>query len=448
MVNQEKEQLKKDIETFAKTYVAKISHTDIQNDKFSALGVMGNFYSLALENYPDMVTTYNDFVQIIKTTNKEKEEAYKEASNDCYAIFKQNGINYSGKYVSVGDYLYSMPRLYWDANFVDAAQAATRCLIMEMERFLKEDSVKEYLMLKEELQNGQVKFLRKGAVKKRIQELETSDLFVPRYNKLLTNMGAVKRADSQLKTSKALHRYKDALKREDKLKNPNWGTLEDFRKKLNEKASNILGMAYAKLYTDHFEVLKMSSKGAKQKLLELATQDAEYYSKYSIEGVAKNLDKYVAANSIASKLHEQWRDGRKQEDGTYAPRWKVVKDQTFITSAKEMETLPNNIRIVNGAVEQDIANTEFNDLCLDYKIENFEAALVAFELARYKYPREKAGVVGKIIHDKWLERNSWAKGSDLDVEFENLITSEQVKDLIQYEVARERNEKKEKTNLL
>ena len=43
--------------------------------------------------------------------------------------------------------------------------------------------------------------------------------------------------------------------------------------------------------------------------------------------------------------------------------------------------------------------------------------------------------VGAIIHDRWLERNTYAAGGELDVPFAELSKAEQEKDLVQLRIA-------------
>jgi len=104
---------------------------------------------------------------------------------------------------------------------------------------------------------------------------------------------------------------------------------------------------------------------------------------------------------LGSELHNEWRETRKQEDGSYDPRIKTTKDEEWV---KE-----------NGKNEVDIANTSFEDLPKDWQGENRIAAEVAIEEvfkatdANRELDEEFIEDASNIIHEKWLERNGeWA----------------------------------------
>ena len=136
------------------------------------------------------------------------------------------------------------------------------------------------------------------------------------------------------------------------------------------------------------------------------------------------------AEQIASKLHEDWRKTRLTETGVYEPRWKKVKDESFILKL-DLENLPANVRINEGVVEIDIANSTYQQLSADWQAENKAAAEVVAEVLESDkdYSIDE---VGEIIHTEWLKRNDWAKGGELDVPFVDLPKNEQNKDLAQY----------------
>jgi len=48
----------------------------------------------------------------------------------------------------------------------------------------------------------------------------------------------------------------------------------------------------------------------------------------TVEQVDKELEE-LKGLEIGSQLHEDWRKTRLNEDGTYEPRWKKVKDEKF-----------------------------------------------------------------------------------------------------------------------
>jgi len=343
-----------------------------------------------------------------------------------------------------------MADIHYHKYNVTGSIAALNVLISSYEYYKKSnDSVKEYLKLQEKLNSN--KFadrLTSIITKRKMKELEKNNNIVTQFKVLQNNISLIQKAKNDILESKEYQTLLKATETQDNIEKLRKAERENLKKVLNEKATSVLALAYVKLYQDNFELLRMSSVGAQEKLLKLTTQDAEYYSKAAIEKVGKNVDYWLSVENVASQLHQQWREGRKNPDGTYEPRWKKVKDNAFIETVLATKNLPANIKVVDGEVQLDIANTSFDDLCLDYQIENFEAAQIALEVAKIKYTRAEAGKVGKIIHDEWLERNGWAKGSDLDVEFEELIFSEKVKDLIQYEIAKDVVKQEVRTDLI
>lgn len=142
------------------------------------------------------------------------------------------------------------------------------------------------------------------------------------------------------------------------------------------------------------------------------------------------------SDSIAFELHEAWRKPRLQADGTYEPRWKKIKDEVYIERLGKMDKMPAYVRVnENGEHEIDIANACYFQLSEDWKAENKAAAQVVADMIESgkEYTDAEAG---EIIHNAWLERNSWAKDGELGVPFAELPVDEQEKDLVQYRIAK------------
>lgn len=146
---------------------------------------------------------------------------------------------------------------------------------------------------------------------------------------------------------------------------------------------------------------------------------------------AREGAKEAATQELGSKLHDAWRAPRKLEDGSYEPREKQTSDAEWIKK--------------HGTSTVDIANTDFKDLPQDWKQENEDAARVVVELLHkrdvqdLKVKDEDGNYadavidMARVVHDEWLgrENNSWAKGGELDVPFDELPKSEQQKDIDQ-----------------
>lgn len=142
---------------------------------------------------------------------------------------------------------------------------------------------------------------------------------------------------------------------------------------------------------------------------------------------------------VASALHENWRKTRLREDGTYEPRWKPTKGSDFDKKYEGFENLPSHLRrTADGKLEIDIANACFSQLSAAWQEENRAAAEVAVKLVeREKSEGKKIPwlEIGNVIHDAWLERNSWAKDGALGVPFIDLPQNEKDKDINQFLVA-------------
>lgn len=139
------------------------------------------------------------------------------------------------------------------------------------------------------------------------------------------------------------------------------------------------------------------------------------------------------ADDTAFVLHEQWRQNRLREDDTYEPRWKKINDEKFIADLEGNE-LPNYVRKTEAGYEIDIANAYYTQLSADWQNENKAAAEVVTNIIQSgkELSRDE---IGEIIHNAWLERNSWAKDGELGVPFTELPEEEKNKDMLQYDIA-------------
>lgn len=129
------------------------------------------------------------------------------------------------------------------------------------------------------------------------------------------------------------------------------------------------------------------------------------------------------APTVAAEFHEDWRENFLRDQGSRAKRVKTTTDASWIAK--------------RGTDKVDIAHTKFDDLPEDWQKENMEAAkvatnFVANHLDSLGTPQERARVLSAgaaHVHDKWLERNRWAKGGELDVPFDQLPVREELKDM-------------------
>jgi len=117
----------------------------------------------------------------------------------------------------------------------------------------------------------------------------------------------------------------------------------------------------------------------------------------------------ILVSNLWSLLHEEWRKTRLNDDWTYEPRWKKVKDKTFNKEESMLIRLNSDWEF-----EIDIANIDYSDLSNDWKYENKASAEVAiWELLKAvnKWVNINSTdfieEASDIIHTKWLERNDW-----------------------------------------
>ena len=141
--------------------------------------------------------------------------------------------------------------------------------------------------------------------------------------------------------------------------------------------------------------------------------------------LARGIDylnyKRAMIDQIAGALHGIWLSPYLKPDGSYEPRIRTTIDAEWIA--------------VHGTDQVNIANPDFDALPEDWQAENVAAAEVIFRLLEDSNwtlnpaDREHYEYAGKVIHDAWLARNPQAKGGPLDVPFNELPESEQVKDI-------------------
>lgn len=432
-LNNQKEQLKKDVEFFRSEYLEKIKHGE--NDKFDSLYVFGNFYQLAIEANPELAKKFAEYDEKFDKTMSQEQALSLEQDTRSKQIINSYGLSVTTAGLdrdSTNVYLHDEQGLVARCRsdyFNDHGFSADLTMIdhvLKQIGYLSQKTKKKLDALKKLPLTKQMK---SSIVKK----LNSDENLYFRVKDHIEDIMAIKQQLTDL-AKEIEPKSKEVKSQVQQLKQ----TREELKSILDKKSTTILALAYLGMYSRNYEYLRMSKLGAKKQLQELVTEGQEYYANASLNSIADKIDKWITTGKIASALHESWREGRKQADGSYAPRWKKVTDPTFIKKVESMKELPSNIRIVDGKVEQDIANTSFLELCLDYQIENMEAAeLVAEVVSQKEYTADEAGKVGDMIHEKWLERNPWAKGSDLDVDFIDLIKSEKVKDLVQYEIAKE-----------
>ena len=128
----------------------------------------------------------------------------------------------------------------------------------------------------------------------------------------------------------------------------------------------------------------------------------------------------IDATLLAAELHRQWVKKFRATGGV--TRMKSTTDAHWVG--------------LHGTSLVDIANTDFEELPIDWQHENYQSALVAKRLldAANTIPDLNDArtrlALGAVIHEAWLQRNPWAKETSLNEPFGNLPRHEQDKDIM------------------
>lgn len=144
---------------------------------------------------------------------------------------------------------------------------------------------------------------------------------------------------------------------------------------------------------------------------------------------AKAVAVRALAPQVAEELHGKWADSFHAVHGARAKRVKTTTDVTWINA--------------HGTDQVDIAHTKFSDLPSDWQQENLQAAEAVTgyvaehlnDVDKLRISKRARSHAGSHIHDEWLKRNTYAKGTPLDVPFSKLPQEEKDKDLDQLDTA-------------
>lgn len=134
----------------------------------------------------------------------------------------------------------------------------------------------------------------------------------------------------------------------------------------------------------------------------------------------REAEREAMVSELASQLHDEWRASRRQEDGSYEPRIKSTRDESWISA--------------HGTDKVDIANTPFSELPDDWKGENQAAAEVVVGVvfdaidSGQELDDEFIESASSVVHEEWVKRNeAWAP-DELKKPFKELSEEEQEKD--------------------
>lgn len=153
-----------------------------------------------------------------------------------------------------------------------------------------------------------------------------------------------------------------------------------------------------------------------------------------VEKLSSDTKEYFV-QKMGANFHEEWRKGYAANPENVDTDWKV-RPRIKQTKDKEWAEL-------HGTDMVDIYYTPFKDLPLDRKKDNLEAAKVVIDLVYDKIVNgeeitlEMVEEMSSVVHEAWMERNSWEKESrpHLFVPYEELSEEEKAKDRAQVETA-------------
>jgi hypothetical protein len=151
-----------------------------------------------------------------------------------------------------------------------------------------------------------------------------------------------------------------------------------------------------------------------------------------LASAAKDLKKVDAPKladtkiKLASKLHEDWRQGFKNEEGTgFVDRWRPAKaDAAWLEQAQQNEKLQSYLRVnpESGATEINLTQLSYDQLPEKWQAENRDAAATALDIidAALSEGKKLDSVfleeASSTIHDAWRERNSYVKDDPTNVQ--------------------------------
>lgn len=309
----------------------------------------------------------------------------------------------------------------------------------ELNDFLLKKDVKKALKLKSEILEAKTmnssSFFAKQKLVSKEKKLQTLVQGENDYSKYLKYLKVIDKANQFFKEWKelsALHQEKEETYLSDsgiaELNKEYANVLNDKITKMVEIEKSIVRkkeLLILNFYFRNDNILDYLSTGAKPFLKNEFGQDT------SLQNFFREFESCIQKYNLAIIFHREWRKTRRK-DGAIEPSWKVVKDKHFIATYQHSDPLPSVLRKNNGKLEIDIANIPFENLSLDWQEENYAAAGVCQDLVLHKYNLETAGA---IIHKRWLKRNEWAKGGELDVPFEQLSDDQKQKHVLQFKIA-------------
>ncbi|MEV4097903.1 hypothetical protein [Streptosporangium saharense] len=134
--------------------------------------------------------------------------------------------------------------------------------------------------------------------------------------------------------------------------------------------------------------------------------------------------------TLAGKLHNDWRANRKLADGSFDPRVKTTASKTWTRK--------------HGTDQVDIANTHYKDLPADWQMENRRSATSAIKIVD---DAKKLGMDPKSeefmehasekVHIAWLKRNGQWASDEQKLPYHRLSEAEKEKDRVVVRLALE-----------
>lgn len=438
LLEEQKKQLQMDAELFKNEYINKIKQETLEKDNFDQLSIFGNYYQLAVDAFPELNEKWETFKKVSDEYENKKLGVETDRKHKIDEILETNGLTMKSYY----------------SYTIDHDKELNSCLYINDEQVAYIEGGSENKLLNEALKaitNVDGKILnkydklvksadktsfgfRKNILNTRIDELSKKNSKLATYIKYKEYLPKIQEAISQVEYANAEAEKASKSIDEDysSFVSSKENTVIELKKLMNSKSTNILALAYVNIYKKNYGFLQTTMDGASGTLIDLLTKDVEYYSKGAVVKIGENLEEWLKVSGVAEKIHENFKQNRKLADGTFEQKWKKVQDKNFENMVKKMPKLPSNLRVVDGNLEQDIANTSFYDLCFNCQLEDFEVAKIMCDIRNTDYLKQQRENVKKMIYNEWLNKNPWAKDTTLEADFIELMQSQKNDDLKQF----------------
>lgn len=273
------------------------------------------------------------------------------------------------KTLTINGITYSIWESNIDFDYIETVKMISG-LLANYEEYSKLPKVIEYENLLTKM-NGKGIF---SGITRAVAELKMNDLkkdpYVKAYLDIKNNLDVLTRLDRVFKSNEFRLLAKNASTAQEQLIKS-----EQYVQKIDSKhkarAYDALSLAFIRLYLQNQDHLRAKGSKPLQTLLNDVQQGVDMSTKNMLNKIVNDFGLLLPAYEQAVLNHENFRKCRIKEDGIVEADWRPIQDATYVIKLQQMETLPENIRLNNGIYEQDVANSSFDELSLDFQLVAF-----------------------------------------------------------------------------